>query len=274
MKPTALIDGDIVAYQSAARGQKSGSWDDTSETPEPTFDPEDVEADVHRTIRKWVRKAGCGDYVVLLTGATNFRKSVDPTYKGNRVDKPKPVGLPFARSVLLEKHAAKLVDGLEADDLLGLMLTGSMAGGRGVCVSIDKDLRTVPGVHCNPTTGVVDEVDQLAADLKWMTQTLTGDPVDGYSGAPGIGPAKAAKMLAGKRSLEGLWAAVVKGFVGVKATQADALRNARMARILRTGDYSKETRTVRLWRPGGSDDLCLDTLTSSSRPTCGIASPT
>jgi DNA polymerase I len=254
--PTALIDGDIVAYHVAARCQKDGSWDGGA----PTFEEAEVRADVAKMLDDWTKAAGAGDRVVLLTGRGNFRKLVEPTYKLNRVDKPKPAALGFARDVLVQDHGARLVDGLEADDLIGLMLTGTMSDGRGVAVSLDKDLRTVPGLHCNPKKGGVQAIGDLAADTLWMTQVLTGDPVDGYGGAPGIGPAKAKKALGTfKLSVTALWPRVVETYRKVGLTPDDALRTARLARILRTGDYDKTTREVLLWHPDKPERLALPT---------------
>jgi DNA polymerase-1 len=152
---------------------------------------------------------------------------------------------------------------------MGLMLTGTMAG-KSVAVSLDKDLATVPGLHCNPAKGSVRAVTEAAADRLWMTQTLTGDAVDGYGGAPGIGPAKAAKALLGRGSLDALWRAVVETYRKVGLTEDDALTTARLARILRTGDYDKETEEVLLWHPTTPTRL---SLSPSSSPKSGPTSP-
>lgn len=254
--PIALIDGDIIAYHVAARCQKDGSWDGG----EPTFDESEVRQDVVKMLDEWTVAAGASDRIVLLTGRGNFRKLVDPSYKAKRAEKPKPVALGFARDVLIQEHGARRVDGLEADDLIGLMLTGSLSGGRGVAVSLDKDLRTVPGLHCNPKTGGVRAVNEDCANRLWMTQALAGDPVDGYRGVPGIGPAKAAKALAGRSSLADLWTAVQTTYASNKMAVDDALRAARLARILRKGDYDKTTREVLLWHPEEPERLALPTL--------------
>lgn len=251
MKPTALIDGDIIAYRVAAACQTTEGW-----KPDPAFVPtfaeDDVKRGVARTVADWTFRSGCDGHVVLLTGSLNFRKLVDPTYKMNRADNVKPVALRFAREYLLNEYRARMVDGLEADDLIGLMLTGSMTDGRGVSVSIDKDLRTVPGLHFNPTKdNQVVSVTPTEADHLWMLQTLTGDPVDGYKGAVGVGPAKAAKLLPKALSVTALWPTVVGGFIKVGMTREDALTTARLARILRTGDYDKDAKEVQLWHPNG-----------------------
>lgn len=218
---------------------------------------------IAKALDDWTAKAGCDGRVVLLTGERNFRKLVDPTYKSNRQDKPKPAALAFAKTILLEEHSAHLMEGLEADDLIGLMLSGSMAGGRGVAVSIDKDLRTVPGLHCNPIKGGVRSVGEAAANRNWLIQTMKGDPVDGFPGAPGIGPKKAEAALRGLSTLDAMWRAVVAIFQSVGQSREDAIRQARLARILRRGDYDKDTKEVLLWHPRSPARLSLADLTAS-----------
>lgn len=254
LMPTALIDGDIIAYQVAAMAAKPSTFEGTVAD---SFDEDEVRKTLGGTIEKWRKAADCTDAIVLVTGDLNFRKLVDPTYKGNRVGKEKPIALSFAKQCLRDDYGARMVEGLEADDLIGLMLTGSMADGAGVAVSIDKDLRTVPGLHCNPMKGGVRNVTEDYANKVWMTQVLTGDPTDGYKGAKGIGPGKAAKALTGRTSLHALWAAVCATYARVGMTAADATRNARLARILRTGDFNRDTREVRLWHPQTPEFLCL-----------------
>jgi DNA polymerase-1 len=74
-------------------------------------------------------------------------------------------------------------------------------------------------------------------------QTLTGDRVDGYPGCPGIGPARAEKIV------DGGWDAVVDTYAKAGLNESVALVQARMAYILRKGDYIKSSSRVRLWTP-------------------------
>ena len=82
-----------------------------------------------------------------------------------------------------------------------------------------------------------------------MYQTLIGDRVDGYEGCKGIGDVTARKILGeiGEKSLEEMWDLVKKTFEEKGFTEADALRNARMARILRVEDYDFKKKEVKLW---------------------------
>lgn len=82
-----------------------------------------------------------------------------------------------------------------------------------------------------------------------MTQALVGDASDNYPGLKGFGPVKAEKLLAPHHTLPAMWAAVVDAYRKNGGTFADALLNARMARILRYGDYDFVAGTVELWDP-------------------------
>ena len=87
------------------------------------------------------------------------------------------------------------------------------------------------------------------ADYNFMLQTLTGDNTDNYPGCPGIGPVTGAKVLAGKDTLEEMWEIVVKMYEKKGKTEEDAIIQARLARILRHGDYNWDTEKIKLWTP-------------------------
>ena len=77
-----------------------------------------------------------------------------------------------------------------------------------------------------------------------------GDPVDGYHGIPKVGPKRARKILDTAFAEEiPMWDAVVNAYISSGLSIADAIMNARMAYILRTGDYDFHKKEVRLWNP-------------------------
>jgi 5'-3' exonuclease len=88
------------------------------------------------------------------------------------------------------------------------------------------------------------------ADHWFWTQCLTGDPVDGYKGVPGIGAKGAEKILA--KIAEDPWQTVVEPAM-IKAGQT--LRKPMpyvtlvLARILRPGEYNSTTKEPILWTP-------------------------
>lgn len=275
MKVTALLDGDIIAYRAASACTRvEVGWDDTPTDAEATFDPHEVAKAALALADNWTERTGASSRLVLLTGSANFRKAVDPTYKMNRKPGTKPLALPCARAALREAFTTHQVEGLEADDLIGLALTGSFSDGRGVAVSIDKDMATIPGLHLNPAKDIqIREVSLVEADRYWMAQTIIGDATDGYGGAPRAGPAKAEKALAGLTSLEGLWQAVLAVYAGCKSTPEHALRTARLARILRRGDYDKSTQEVILWTPSRSTAPTRVALSSLAATSPSVSIP-
>ena len=76
-------------------------------------------------------------------------------------------------------------------------------------------------------------------------QTLTGDSTDGYPGCPTIGQ-KRAEGLLGQRPA---WSVVEQAFIKQGLTKADALLQARMARILRWSDWDATKNEPKLWEP-------------------------
>jgi DNA polymerase-1 len=88
-----------------------------------------------------------------------------------------------------------------------------------------------------------------------MKQTLTGDTSDGYPGCPGYGPVSAEKLLDNFTALDGgflldeAWKAVVQQYIKKGQTEEDALVQAQLARILRSGDWDAEKKEVKLWTP-------------------------
>lgn len=115
-------------------------------------------------------------------------------------------------------------------------------------MTIDKDLKSVPGNHWNPDKkelGVV-AVSEEDADFFFLTQAIAGDNTDNYKGVPGIGMVRAARLLE-KESPS--WETVVSAYAKADLPESEALLNARMARILRSSDWDAETNTVNLWNP-------------------------
>jgi DNA polymerase-1 len=147
--------------------------------------------------------------------------------------------------------------GLEADDCLGILATGEVAGFMGdkVVCSIDKDMLSFP---CNlynwnhPELGV-QVIYESDANRAFYSQILTGDAVDGYPGCPGVGPVRAKKLLA-DADIDSAWGIIVKAYEKKGLTEKDALIQARVARILRSEDYNFVNKTPILWVPKGEDN--------------------
>lgn len=147
----ALIDGDLVAYRCAASCQKQG-------VVVEDFDIAQARADnLLHNILAAVEATEC---IIYLSGGENFRKTICPSYKANRDDVERPAYLEPLREYLVVKWGAKITDGIEADDALGIAQTAGnhylreldgegnqIIGHTTVICSLDKDLRQVPGHH-------------------------------------------------------------------------------------------------------------------------------
>ena len=97
----------------------------------------------------------------------------------------------------------------------------------------------------------VKEITKEEADYWFMIQSLTGDAVDGYSGCPSIGIKTAEKILGDDINVPilELWDKVVHTYQKKGYTEAEALQQARCARILRKGEYNRKKGEVKLWQP-------------------------
>lgn len=242
----ALIDADILAYQAASSVEHPINWGDGLWTLHSFQD--DAKASFEAMVHSLTAKAGSDDYVLMFSSTTNWRKDVLPSYKSNRANTRKPLLLSFLRHWAMENFSFSIQDNLEGDDLLGIAATSRSDV---IVVSLDKDLKTVPGYHYNFGKEEFFEITEEQADYWHMLQTLTGDATDGYAGCPGVGPKTAEKILKDKPKEE-WWEAVVKAYAKAGLGEEEALVQARVARILRSSDYNATEKQVILWSPNGS----------------------
>ena len=177
---TALIDADIMLYRAAWK-HEGDDLDYALETIDAMFE--------HIF---YVTK--CANYIGFLTGKFNFRKDLAKTkvYKGNRKDMPMPEHFDAIKDYLINQWHCKIVNGLEADDALGICQTEMEDT---IICSIDKDLLQIKGLHYNWNKGEVIEVSEDDAWYKLYQQTLTGDSTDNIVGIPRVGEKKASKIL-------------------------------------------------------------------------------
>ncbi|MCW2317125.1 DNA polymerase-1 [Rhodoblastus acidophilus] len=298
-RPThLLIDGDVVAFISAAAVQ--ANLEDGFGWVQPIANRAEGEAVVENMLYTFKTTFGADSFEVILSDPSdNWRKLVDPNYKTNRTG-PKPLLLPILKEYLREKHGAFHWAGLEADDVLGILMTTprercevceddpcdycTLSGEpapRTICVGRDKDFKSIPGLHHSIKQDVglkgellVREVTQWEADRFHLIQTLAGDRVDGFPGCPGVGMDRAATIIdnpvrlvpkegvktRGKNKGEAVtkwvaeptqdyWACIVSHYRKAGLGEAEALVTARLARILRHGEYNPETEEVKLWEP-------------------------
>lgn len=245
-KRVLLIDGDILLYKIALNNEIDTHWGDGLWTLH--CDEKVCKADVDAVIDDLGSSLSADDYVVTLTDANNFRKDVLPSYKSNRREKRKPMVLKALREYVMEKHNGVSWKNLEADDVMGIMATEPTVDEERILVSIDKDMRTIP---CNLSQDgmTVEQIPEKIANYNFMIQTIMGDKTDGYDGIEGVGIKTAEKLLLKYTNctLPDIWK-IVKGIYKEKGyTQKEALQQARVAHILRHGDYNKKTGKVKLW---------------------------
>ena len=234
---TLLVDGDIVAYKAATVAETPIDWGNGLWTLHAH--EKDVIGSVEEFMCLIIEESGCKDVITCLSGDNLYRKEVAPYYKENRKGKRKPMLLNFAKKYLSDKYNGKVEDRLEADDLLGIIGSSDT---NYVIWSADKDLLTVPANHL--VDGEVIVVDEEQADYNFLYQTLVGDATDNYKGCPTVGDKKANKIL---QEQGATWKTVVDAFTNQKLSEEVAIENARLARILRDGEYNFETKEVKLW---------------------------
>jgi DNA polymerase-1 len=155
----------------------------------------------------------CDVQTIYLSQGECFRHTFYPEYKANRKDAPKPTHYEKLRQHLLGKWGAVEIDELEADDLCGISSCADQTKGETpVIVTVDKDLDMIPGWHYNWVKQHLYEVTKEQADRTFFQQVLTGDMVDNIPGLKGIGPVKAAKMLAKDQTIDEMNVTVQKAY--------------------------------------------------------------
>ncbi len=250
---TLLIDGDIDAYQIASTCETRIDWGDGIESK--SADSEDAKAQIDLRYKRLKKMLGADRMIVCLSDSQNFRKEILPTYKSNRKNVIKPALLAELRKYLHEAYEVFQRPFLEADDVMGILGTmgdNDLIKGERIIVSIDKDMKNVPGLLFNPghpDRGTV-EISVEQADYEHLMQTLTGDPTDGYGGCPGVGKAKAKQVLMLKPGdPRDRWDAILEAYAKKGLGEDFALKQAQVARICRSEDYDFLNKIPIPWTP-------------------------
>lgn len=245
---TVLIDADTLVYEASLSSERPIEWDNEMWTLHSYF-PEAVSR--FDAILTDIKEATDYDRVVMVLSAEGhrWRNDVMSAYKQGRKRTRRPVVFAPMREYVRGEYETFMWPTLEGDDVLGILMTHpTLIEGEKVCVSIDKDLKTIPGKHYNYGRLEHFDVSEREADFYHMTQTLTGDSTDGYPGCPKIGPVSALKLIEGQLP-EDIWPIIVKAYKKAGLSEDVALQNARVARICRHTDYDLEKKEVILWTP-------------------------
>lgn len=203
-----LIDGDIFPYKVGfAFNQEDAVLEQAKIT-------------LHKQIA-WVKEEmanSFGDSVkkdvkIYLSddSVKNFRYDVAKVqpYKGNRVDTDKPCFYKELKQELINRKEAIVVQGIEADDALGIEACKNPR--KNLIVSMDKDMRMIPGWHWEMSSRYpyfAQDPGYLSLERRkgytsifgtgqaWLwAQMLMGDKADNIPGIPGYGPARVYKEL-------------------------------------------------------------------------------
>ncbi len=181
---------------------------------------------------------GKPDYFAVVFDAPGktFRDDWYPEYKAHRPPMPDALVAqidPLHEAVRANGWPLLVIDGVEADDVIGTLARQARAAGIDTVISTsDKDLAQLvePGITLINTMSS-ERLDQdgvvarfgVRADQVLDLLTLTGDAVDNVPGVSKVGPKTAAKWLAQYGTLDNLLAHAdeIGGVVG------ENLRNAR-----------------------------------------------
>ena len=241
LKTKLLVDMDYFLYRAASAAEEEHEYNE--ELTVIVGDFKRGKKIVNQELDKLKTRFDTDDLLLCWTDRKNFRKGVDPSYKGNRT-KRKPCGYLKLKNWAMDKWPSVMWPGLEADDVLGILATkGDLHNF--MIVSPDKDMQQIPCRIYN----LKDEFNQtpeLATRMLYQ-QCLTGDSTDGYSGAVGIGPKRAGQLL---DSCKGeYWPTVVQAFIDAGQTEEDAIRNYNLARILTVKDWDADKQEPILYAP-------------------------
>jgi DNA polymerase-1 len=267
---TAIIDADVLCFYSSAVAEDSPEvdWGDGVMTGDKL---EHAIRLAEEKLEEWLGIAQCKDFRLVFSGdrAENWRRAIHPEYKRKRTAE-KPSSYEPLRKYFEDNYLSYSFRNLEGDDVCGLFVTCPPKLRYGVMrctetddlvvVSTDKDIYTLPGelvriAHSNKPQEAPLYNIQYNADLFWMTQVLTGDPVDEYRGCPGVGPKRAELVLKDSRDIIDMMGRVKEeyrrqsnhprwGNKFIDSWRNEYLMNMRAARILRWGDYDFKTEEV------------------------------
>ena len=244
-----LIDGDMFAFRACSSCELEVNW---GQIWTLHVDLEEAKARFAEILDKAVESAlrhlefDCTYSIkFFFSGKNNFRKTLNPSYKANRAGKRKPVAYQALVSWVKEAGNATEVASLEADDCIGIMATNPVMLDKCIIISGDKDMNCIYGYHYDFIRDTFTYVTPEEAYRNFLTQTLTGDVTDGYSGCPKVGKVTAERLLDKDCS----WATVVAAYEKAGLSEDVAIEQARMARILLFEDWDAENNEVILWKP-------------------------
>ena len=159
------------------------------------------------------------DYIGVVFDAKgkNFRNDLFPDYKANRPPMPEELARqiePIHKIIKSMGLPLLMIDGVEADDVIGTLAKQAEARGIDTIISSgDKDLAQLVNDHVRMynamNNGVIDykgvqEKYGVSPELIIDYLVLVGDNVDNIPGVPKVGPKTAVRWLNDYGSLDGI----------------------------------------------------------------------
>jgi len=242
LKPTTiLLDADYFFYRAASASEYEMTWDaDLTVIAGSLTNGQKI---IRSDVKQLKERFDTDDIIMTFTDLKNFRKTIDSTYKSNRT-KRKPCGFKRLINWAMTEYNSVRMPQLEADDVLGILASRGDLDNF-VIVSPDKDMEQIPCRIYNLKEEFTQTPEQ--AEYKLYEQCLSGDTVDGYSGVKGIGKKKAQTIL--NKCDGSYWGKVVETYCNNGYTEADALRNLRLAKILHAKDWDFDREEPILFTP-------------------------
>jgi hypothetical protein len=200
----ALLDGDIILYQSAFMRKKSpksaielkegfsSKGVNAEKNEERTW--EECKKDVDSLIEEILQNSGCSEYIAWLSASSkgNFRHAIAKSkgYKSSRKDKEIPKYFNDIKKYLIEEYGFRKLTKIETDDALVILQKHfrEIEDHVSIICTKDKDLKQVAGWNYNWQT---NEMVNITEEQGWRLlckQVLTGDSGDDIVGCGEIKP--------------------------------------------------------------------------------------
>ena len=238
-KTLLLVDGSSYLYRAF-----HALPDLRNTAGEPTSAIKGVLAMLHR-----LRKDYAADYIACVFDAKGktFRDDLYPEYKAHRPPMPDDLAsqiAPLHEAIRAEGWPLVIIDGVEADDVIGTLVRhAARKGHRSIVSTGDKDMAQLVDDHVTLVNTMSQEtLDPAGVAAKFGVPperiidylTLIGDAVDNVPGVAKVGPKTAVKWLAEYGTLDNLLAHADE----IKGVAGENLRAARdwlpQARVLLT----------------------------------------
>lgn len=242
---TLLVDADILVFRIAIAEEEAICWDADNDLWTLHADLKQAKAKVQDEVAHLCNVLGGIRVIMCFSPRKTFRHELYPAYKAHRKDRKPTIFQPLREWVITEWDS-QCWPNIEADDIMGILSKSHSVPAPKIVVSDDHDMQSIPCMlyqPMHPERGV-RRITYASARRHHLLQALTGDSGDGYPGLPGVGPKRAEAILE-----EGTWAEVVGAYEKKGLNEAEALLQARLAKILTPTLYHTATHEVTLWHP-------------------------